>query len=37
VSADGLHLNPAGYQALAETFFAVIRTTVPQTPTLRLR
>src|SRR5690349_4704679 len=29
VSADGLHLNPAGYQALAETFFAVIRTTVP--------
>ena len=37
VSPDGLHLNPAGYQALADTFFGVIRNTIPQTPTLRLR
>ena len=37
VSPDGLHLNPTGYQALAETFFGVIRATIPQTPTLRLR
>ena len=37
VSPDGLHLNPAGYQALADTFFGVIRNTIPQTPTVRLR
>lgn len=37
VSVDGLHLTPAGYQALADTFFGVIRSTIPQTPTLRLR
>ena len=32
VSIDGLHLRPAGYQALADAFFAGIQTTVPQTP-----
>ena len=32
VSADGLHLNPAGYQAVAEAFFAAIRAAIPQTP-----
>lgn len=32
VNVDGLHLRPAGYQALADTFFAAIRATVPQTP-----
>jgi lysophospholipase L1-like esterase len=32
VNVDGLHLRPAGYQALADAFFAAIRTTVPQTP-----
>jgi len=32
VSPDGLHLLPPGYQALADAFFAVIRSTVPQTP-----
>ena len=32
VSIDGLHLKPAGYQAIADAFFAVIKTTVPQTP-----
>lgn len=32
VDTDGLHLRPAGYQMLAETFFAAIRATVPQTP-----
>ena len=31
VSADGLHLNPAGYQAIADAFFAAIKATVPQT------
>jgi lysophospholipase L1-like esterase len=31
VSGDGLHLNPAGYQAIAEAFFASIKATVPQT------
>lgn len=35
VSPDGLHLNPAGYQALADLFLAAIRTTIPQTPQLR--
>jgi len=37
VSVDGLHLNPAGYQALADTFLTVIKNTVPQTPALGLR
>jgi lysophospholipase L1-like esterase len=32
VSVDGLHLNPAGYQAIADAFFAAIKATVPQTP-----
>lgn len=32
VNVDGLHLKPAGYQALADTFFAAIQRTVPQTP-----
>jgi len=32
VSVDGLHLRPAGYQAIADAFFAVIQKTVPQTP-----
>src|SRR5205085_10693137 len=31
VSTDGLHLNPAGYQALADAFFAAIKSTIPQT------
>jgi lysophospholipase L1-like esterase len=31
VSIDGLHLNPAGYQAIADAFFAVIKSTIPQT------
>lgn len=31
VDTDGLHLRPAGYQVLADTFFAAIRATVPQT------
>jgi lysophospholipase L1-like esterase len=31
VSIDGLHLRPAGYQALADAFFAKILSTVPQT------
>jgi len=35
VNADGLHLTPAGYQALADTFFAAIQATVPQTPLSR--
>lgn len=29
---DGLHLKPEGYQAIADAFFAAIRTTIPQTP-----
>jgi lysophospholipase L1-like esterase len=32
VSIDGLHLQPAGYQAIADAFFAAIKATVPQTP-----
>ena len=35
VSPDGLHLLPPGYQAIAETFLAAIRATIPQTPQLR--
>jgi lysophospholipase L1-like esterase len=31
VDIDGLHLRPAGYQALADSFFAAIKATVPQT------
>jgi lysophospholipase L1-like esterase len=31
VDTDGLHLRPAGYQALADSFFAAIKTTIPQT------
>jgi lysophospholipase L1-like esterase len=34
VSSDGLHLNPAGYQAIADAFFAVIKSTIPQTTPL---
>jgi lysophospholipase L1-like esterase len=30
-SPDALHLLPAGYQAIADTFFSAIRATVPQT------
>ncbi len=32
VADDGLHLRRAGYQALADTFFAAIKTTVTSTP-----
>ena len=35
VDQDGLHLRPAGYQALADSFFAVIKTTVASTPGFR--
>ena len=31
VSSDGLHLQPAGYQAIADGFFATIKATIPQT------
>ena len=34
VSPDGLHLLPPGYQALADTFFGVIRAVVMQSPLL---
>jgi lysophospholipase L1-like esterase len=37
VDTDGLHLRPAGYQVLAETFFASIKATVPQTPLITVR
>jgi lysophospholipase L1-like esterase len=37
VNADGLHLRPAGYQALADAFFAAIKATIPQTPLLTSR
>jgi lysophospholipase L1-like esterase len=37
IDQDGLHLNPAGYQALAESFFGVIKTTVTTTPGLGAR
>jgi len=30
VDTDGLHLRPAGYQVLADTFFAAIRATIPE-------
>jgi lysophospholipase L1-like esterase len=29
---DGLHLDPPGNQAIAEAFFAAIKTAIPQTP-----
>ena len=32
VDQDGLHLRPAGYQALADAFFAAIKNTVTSTP-----
>ena len=34
VDTDGLHLRPAGYQAIADAFFAAIKATVPATPLL---
>ena len=37
VSIDGLHLRPAGYQAIADAFFAAIQATVPQTPLFSFR
>lgn len=35
VEADGLHLRPAGNQAVADAFLAAIQATVQQTPLLR--
>lgn len=32
VDTDGLHLRPAGYQVLADTFFSAITAKIPQTP-----
>ena len=32
VDTDGLHLRPAGYQALADSFFAAIKANVPANP-----
>ncbi len=32
IDQDGLHLRPPGYEALAESFFVVIKTTVTTTP-----
>ena len=32
VNVDGLHLRPAGYQALADGFLAAIRAAIPPTP-----
>jgi lysophospholipase L1-like esterase len=32
VDQDGLHLRPAGYQALANSFFSAIKSTVTSTP-----
>ncbi len=37
VDQDGLHLRPAGYQALADSFFGVIKSTVMSTPGLGTR
>ncbi len=37
VDQDGLHLRPAGYQALADAFFEAIRTQLPATPGTRVR
>jgi lysophospholipase L1-like esterase len=36
VDTDGLHLRPAGYQVLADTFFAAITSKIPQTPLFTL-
>jgi lysophospholipase L1-like esterase len=36
VGDDGLHLRPAGYQVLADQFFAAIRATIPPLPGLTL-
>jgi lysophospholipase L1-like esterase len=33
---DGLHLDPPGNQAIAEAFFAAIKTAIPQTPAFGL-
>ena len=33
---DGLHIMPAGNQAIAEAFFAAIKTAIPQTPAFGL-
>lgn len=35
VDQDGLHLRPAGYQAVADSFFSVIKSTVTSTPGLQ--
>ena len=37
VAEDGLHLRPAGYQVLADTFFAAIKASVASTPTFGSR
>jgi lysophospholipase L1-like esterase len=37
VDEDGLHLRPAGYQAMAQAFFDVIRQTIPGTPGIMSR
>jgi lysophospholipase L1-like esterase len=37
ISIDGLHLTPAGYQAIADAFFAAIKATVEQTPLVTTR
>jgi lysophospholipase L1-like esterase len=37
IDDDGLHLRPAGYQAMAQAFFDVIRETVSATPGLGSR
>jgi lysophospholipase L1-like esterase len=37
ISADGLHLTPAGYRVIAETFFAAIKATLTTTQPSLLR
>lgn len=37
VSIDGLHLQPAGYQAIADAFFEAITAKIPQTPLATVR
>lgn len=32
IDTDGLHVRPAGYQVIADAFFAAIQKTIPQTP-----
>jgi len=34
VDQDGLHLRPAGYQAVADSFLGVVKATVTSTPGL---